>query len=207
MRYRVVTRTTARDYTDGTTAAVKHCRNVADNATSTLLRLFDDALPLPEPLPKPEVIDHYERSEERAQRSRMTWPLGDAVPAFTGSGVPRVDEPPAETLEPESWRVRAFYYALGQIESMWELSPLVTGDAVSFSYHWQHLVRTGVEPTNLSMREAWVEWDAARRADLEQHGRPKVPALRLPAGEGIDYLAGGEHDPNLGPNLGDGEPS
>ena len=38
MRYRLVTFDSATDYDDGVEAAVKHCRNVASNVTSLLLR-------------------------------------------------------------------------------------------------------------------------------------------------------------------------
>lgn len=198
---RVVTDDGATDYDDAVKATVEHCRNVGLNRTSLLMRVFDDGLP-GEELRKPEIIDNYPRSEERAARSRHTFTLGKPEPAF-----PREQaEPMAEALEPESWRVRAFYYALGQVESLWELSPLVTGDAVSFSYHWQACVTEGTvpEPSNLTLRNEWVVWEAGRRANLEQHGRPKVAAFTGALSAGVHYLEGGEHDPDLGPDMGDG---
>lgn len=196
--YRVVTRETAVDYLDGTEAAVRHCRNVANNVTSLLVRTFDDGLPV-SPLRKPEIIDNYVAGERPG--SRLTWTLGEPQPAFH-----RPEEAPMEwASSPAEWRVRAFYYALGQIESLWELSPLVVGDAVSFSYHWQAVVAAdglGVV-TNVTMREAWVTWEAGRRASIEQ-GRPDVPAFHPAAQPGVDYLADGEHDPTLGPDMSDG---
>lgn len=199
MRYRIVTDDDATDYDSGIKATIAHTRNICANRTSLLMETFEDALP-EDTVRGPVVIDIYTASLVRTERERrLTWTLGQPQPAF-----PR-ESNSTDIHSPEEWRTRAFYYALGQIESLWELSPLVEGDAVSFSYHWQQLVAAmPSEATNLHMREAWVAWEAGRRADLEQHGRPTVEAIRLPRGEGIDYLAGGEHDPTLGPDMSNG---
>lgn len=191
--YRVVTPHFATDYDDGIKATVAHCKNVALNVTSLLLRTYDDALP-DETVQAAQVVDNYVATERPG--SRVTWTLGNPEPAFR--------EPHPPSTASEVWRSRAFYYALGQIESMFDLSPLGEGDAASFSYFFRD---RGLEygfADNADLRLAWERWSQDRRVSIERDGIVEVAVGGRPAPRpGVDYLADGEHDPNLGGARGD----
>lgn len=196
MRWRVVTDEESRDFhaNAGVQAAVLHMRNVCANRTSVLLQSHDDALP-DEELKGGVMIDSYTASEVRAGR--------ESRPIMVRLGEPGPAWPFSPATSNREWHGKAYYYAMGQIDALNDLSPLTNGDASSFAAHFSQWV-VGVDDLvgSQDMRAQWVEWSTARLASLRDvlrpavdggsfHGRP-VP--------GIDYLVGGEHDPDLGPD-------
>jgi hypothetical protein len=168
------------DYDDGIEATIRHCRNIALNIGSTLLRTFYyDVLPGAGEFLEPEVIDIYEHDPVRDRREKRTWSLGQPQPAF-----PRETGLQSDLALAEEWRIRAFYYALGQVHSMGGLGALSEGDATAFSYHFYQLGIPAQEISNDHLTSEWALWSAGRLAAIREE---ETLVRHVATGHGINH--------------------